>query len=344
MNIVNLQAERFRRRMKNFNKLQEFLSTPRDILITSHRNPDGDAVGSSLALMHFLKSKYHTVYVSLPSTFPDNFAWMEGSEDILIYDSKEKRVNKIIDNADLVFALDYNGLDRIDKMGEYIGEKGVPVAMIDHHLNPKDFSEYTMSDPSASSTCEMVYEFIQMMDSESPLDVRVAEYIYTGILTDTGSFKHAVSAKLFKVCSQLLESGVDADKVQMLIFNSLPEKNLRLLGYCLNERMELLPELKVGIITLTKKDYEDFDIQRGDTEGIVNYLLMLKDVKVAAFVTEQPKIVKMSLRSKGDYAVNEIAAKHFKGGGHKNAAGGASYTGLQSTVTKLKKILTEMYS
>lgn len=329
--------------MKNFKKLQEFLSTPRDILITSHRNPDGDAVGSSLALMHFLKSKYHTVYVSLPSPFPDNFAWMEGSEDILIYDSKEKRVNKIIDNADLVFALDYNGLDRIDKMGDYIGKSEVPVAMIDHHLDPKDFSEYTLSDPSASSTCELIYDFIKKMDSKSPLDVRVAEYIYTGILTDTGSFKYSVSPKLFKICSKLLENGVDADKVQQLIFNSLPEKNLKLLGYCLNKRMELLPELKVGIITLTKKDYEDFDIQRGDTEGIVNYLLMLKDVNVAAFVTEQPKIVKLSLRSKREFAVNEIAAKHFKGGGHKNAAGGASFSGLRSTVGKLKKIFTELY-
>lgn len=329
--------------MKNFKKLQSFLGTPRDILITSHRNPDGDAVGSSLALMHFLKSKFHTVYVSLPSTYPDNFAWMEGSEDILIYDSKVKRVNKIIDNVDLVFALDYNGLDRIDKMGEYIAKSGVPVAMIDHHLDPKDFSEYTLSDPSASSTCELIYDFIKKLDKKSPLDVKVGEYIYTGILTDTGSFRHAISAKLFKICAKLLESGVDAAKVQMLVFNSLPEKNLRLLGYCLNKRMEILPDIKVGIITLTKKDYEDFDIQRGDTEGIVNYLLMLKDVKIAAFVTEQPKIVKLSLRSKENYAVNEIASTHFKGGGHKNAAGGASFSGLKTTVNKLKKILTETY-
>ena len=330
--------------MKNFKKLQSFLETPRDILITSHRNPDGDAVGSSLALMHFLKSKFHTVYVSLPSDYPDNFAWMEGAEDILIYDSKVKRVNKIIDNADLVFALDYNGLDRIDKMGEYIAQSGVPVAMIDHHLDPKDFSEYTLSDPSASSTCELIYDFIKKLDKTSPLDVKVGEYIYTGILTDTGSFRHAISSKLFKTCAKLLESGVDAAKVQMLVFNSLPEKNLRLLGYCLNKRMEILLDIKVGIITLTKKDYEDFDIQRGDTEGIVNYLLMLKNVKIAAFVTEQPKIVKLSLRSKGDYAVNEIASAHFKGGGHKNAAGGASFSGLKSTVNKLKKILTETYS
>jgi len=330
--------------MQNFIQLQEFLSTPKDILITSHRNPDGDAVGSSLALMHFLKANFHTVYVSFPSDFPGNFAWMEGSEDVLIYDVKVKKVNKIIDNVDLIFALDYNGLDRIDKMGEYIAKSNVPVAMIDHHLHPKDFSQYTLSDSSASSTCELVFDFIKMMDSKQPLDRKVAEYIYTGILTDTGSFKYSISPKLFRICAELLEGGVDADKVQMLVFNSLPEKNLRLLGYCLNKRMEILPEIKTGIITLTKKDYEDFDIQRGDTEGIVNYLLMLEDVKIAAFVSEQPKIVKLSLRSKGDYAVNEILSAHFKGGGHKNAAGGASFTGLSSTLKKLKKILTAQFS
>jgi phosphoesterase RecJ-like protein len=327
--------------MQNFTQLKELLSTPRDILITSHRNPDGDAVGSSLALMSYLKSKFHTVYVSLPSEFPDNFSWMEGSDEILIYDVKIKKVNKIIDNVDLVFALDYNGLSRIDKMGEYIGKSKVPVAMIDHHLNPEDFSEYTLSDPSASSTCELVFDFIKMMDKDAVIDQTVAEAIYTGILTDTGSFKYSVSPKLFNICAQLIESGVNADKLQGLIFNSLPKKNLELLGYCLNQRMEIIPELKTGIISLTKKDYENFDIQRGDTEGIVNYLLMLKEVQIAAFVSEQPKIVKLSLRSKGDFAVNEIANKHFKGGGHKNAAGGASFSGLHSTINKLKRILRE---
>ncbi len=330
--------------MKNFTQLQELLSTPKDILITSHRNPDGDAVGSSLALMHFLKANFHTVYVSFPSAFPDNFAWMEGTEDVLIYDVKVKKVNKIIDNVDLVFALDYNGLDRIDKLGDYIAKSNVPVAMIDHHLHPKDFSQFTLSDPSASSTCELVFDFIRKMDKKTPLDIKIGECLYTGILTDTGSFSYSVSPKLFKISAKLLEAGVDANKIQMLVFNSLPEKNLKLLGYCLNKRMELIPELKTGIITLTKKDYEDFDIQRGDTEGIVNYLLMLKEVHIAAFVTEQPKIVKLSLRSKGDFAVNEIVSAHFKGGGHKNAAGGASYSGLKSTVNKLKKILTENFA
>jgi len=327
--------------MQNFTQLQELLSTPKDILITSHRNPDGDAVGSSLALMAYLKSKFHTVYVSLPSEFPDNFSWMEGSEEILIYDSKVKKVNKIIDNVDLVFALDYNGLSRIDKMGDYIGKSKVPVAMIDHHLDPDDFSQYTLSDPSASSTCELIYDFIQMLDKDEQIDQKVAECIYTGILTDTGSFKYSVSSKLFGICSKLMEVGVDADKIQGLVFNSNPKKNLDLLGYCLHKRMEILPELKTGIIFLTKKDYEDFDIQRGDTEGIVNYLLMLKEVEIAAFVSEQPKIVKLSLRSKGDFAVNEIANKYFKGGGHKNAAGGASFSGLNATLNKLRRILKE---
>ena len=197
--------------------------------------------------------------------------------------------------------------------------------MIDHHLYPDDFCDYTFSDTSASSTCEMIYDFITGLDEAEKLTIPLGECLYSGILTDTGSFKYSTSSKLFRVVAGLKDMGVDDTMLQNLLFNSLPEKNLRLLGYCLNNCMEILPEYKTGIISLTKEDYEHFDIQRGDTEGIVNYLLMMKEIKLAAFITEQPTIVKISLRSKGDFSVQEIAKKYFRGGGHKNASGGASF-------------------
>ena len=322
--------------------VKKILSSPKKIVITSHRNPDGDAMGSSLGLQLFLDQFGHDTTVVLPSDYPEFVAWMKGSERILIHDSTPEIANKKLKAADIIFVLDYNGLDRVDKMGEVIGSlTDTTKIMIDHHLYPEDFCDYTFSDTSASSTCEMVYEFIIGLEEQEKLTIPLGECLYSGILTDTGSFKYSTSSKLFRVVAGLKDMGVDDTKLQNLLFNSLPEKNLRLLGYCLNNCMEILPEYKTGIISLTKDDYEHFDIQRGDTEGIVNYLLMMKEIKLAAFITEQPTIVKISLRSKGDFSVQEIAKKHFRGGGHKNASGGASFKGLRSTINKFKKVLPD---
>lgn len=323
-------------------EVKELLSTPKKIVITSHRNPDGDAMGSSLGLQLYLNQLGHTTTVAFPSEYPEFVGWMAGSKDILIHDTQSEEVNSKIEQADIIFILDYNGLDRVDKMGEMIGaQKNATIVMIDHHLYPADCANYMFSDPSASSTCEMIYEFIVDLGDQDKITIDLGECLYSGILTDTGSFKYSTSSKLFRVVAGLKDLGVDDVKLQNLLFNSLPEKSLRLLGHCLNNRMEILEEYNTGIITLTKKDYEVFDIQRGDTEGIVNYLLMMGKVKFAAFITEQPTIVKISLRSKGDFSVQEIAKQHFRGGGHKNAAGGASFKNLRATVRKFKEILPE---
>lgn len=323
-------------------QVSKLLSEPKRIVITSHRNPDGDALGSSLALQLFLKQLNHTTSVVLPSEYPAFVAWMEGCNEILIHDSTPELADKVLNEADIIFILDYNALDRVDKMGEVIGGlTATTKIMIDHHLFPEPFCDFTFSDTTASSTCEMVYDFIVALGAREKITIPIGECLYSGILTDTGSFKYSTSAKLFRVVANLKDLGVDDIKLQNLLFNSLPEKSLRLLGYCLNQRMEILEEYRTGIISLTKSDYEYFDIKRGDTEGIVNYLLMMKEVKLAAFITEQPTIVKISLRSKGDFSVQEIAKKHFRGGGHKNAAGGASFKGLTATINKFKKVLPE---
>lgn len=327
--------------MENIANLTLKLSVPQDIVITSHRNPDGDAIGSSLAMYHYLIRHGHSVKMVVPSEYPFVFEWMPGIKEMLVFDLEQDKCLEEIKAASLIFCLDYNSLDRIDKLAEPIDPDKQTLVMIDHHLDPDIPAEFSLSDPTASSTCELVYDFLQMIDADHEIDKTIGEAIFTGILTDTGSFKYSTSPKLFRIVASLLEKGVDDYKLQDLIFNSLTVKQLHLLGHCLANRMEILEEYKTGIITLNRQDYEQFDIQRGDTEGIVNFILKIRQINMAAFITEQPNIVKLSLRSKGDFSVQEIARKYFKGGGHKNASGGYSFSGLNSTVKKFKEILPE---
>ena len=327
--------------MENISEVKKLLAVPKDIVITSHRNPDGDALGSSLALAEYLNAHGHTIRVIYPSEYPETFVWMKDVEKSIIDDLEPEKVDEYLNRADIIFILDYNALERVDRMGETIGKTKATKIMIDHHLYPDNCADFMYSNPSASSTCEMIFEFIENLEGRDAITVSIGESLLTGILTDTGSFTYSTSPKLFRIVANLLEIGVDDYKLQGLIFNSMPLKSLKLLGYCLNRRMEILEEYKTGIITLSKRDYENFDIQRGDTEGIVNYLLKLKDVTMAALITEQPTIVKLSLRSKGKFSVQEIAQKHFKGGGHLNASGGYSFQTLSGTVKRFKSLLPE---
>ena len=327
--------------MENLHEIKLLLSTPKDIVITTHRNPDGDAIGATLAMYHYLNTLGHTVRMISPSEYPNFLTWMPAVDEIIIYDTDMERSKELIERADVFFFLDFNALDRIDKVGELIMlQKGTKI-MIDHHLYPEPCADYLISDTMVSSTSELIYDLLERLGDKHRINRKIAECIFTGILTDTGSFKYSTSPKLFRVVADLIELGVDDYLLQDLIFNSMEEKNLRLLGHCLSKRMEILDEYRTGIIVLTKEDYEKYDIQRGDTEGIVNYLLKLKNVKLAAFITEQPTIVKISLRSKGDFSVQEIAKKHFKGGGHKNASGGFSFQSLATTLRKFKEVLPE---
>lgn len=328
--------------MENLDQLKEFLAVPRDIVITAHRNPDGDAIGSSLALAHYLKQKQHSIHVVFPSEYPANVAWMPGASDITIYDVDPPGAEEKLKRAEIVFCLDFNALDRIDKMGELLHQlTQVKIVMIDHHLDPEPFAEFALSRPSASSTCELIYDFIHLMGEQRYLNLEVASCIYAGLLTDTGSFQYNTSPDLMFKAGKLLELGLDDYAIHDQLFNALDEKHLRLLGHCLANRMTVYPEFSTAMIYLTRSDYERYDIQRGDTEGIVNYLLKMKHIRMAAFITEQPTIVKISLRSKGEVSVQEMARKHFKGGGHKNASGGYSYIGLRATLHKFREMLPE---
>ncbi|MDH3652512.1 MAG: DHH family phosphoesterase [Saprospiraceae bacterium] len=326
--------------MQGIDTVRTHLSQSRKILITSHRNPDGDAIGSSLAMYHWLVQKGHEVMMAFPSEYPAAYAWMPSIEKIEIWDIESDPVLLFMEKMDTSIILDYNSLTRIDKMGHALGTHEVFTMLIDHHLYPDPLGDFTLSDTTASSTCELVYRFIRAYDGDHyRSDLNISECIYTGILTDTGSFQYATSPALFRMVASLQEEGINNNLIQDAVFNTLDEKNLRLLGHCLSNRMEIWDEFHTGIIFLNKHDYQVFDIQRGDTEGIVNYLLKLKNIQVAAFIRQQPTIVKISLRSKGDFSVEEIAKNYFHGGGHRNASGGYAKRSLAATIDLFKSIL-----
>lgn len=325
--------------MKEIQDLVSFLHNPKNIVITSHRNPDGDAIGSSLALKSVLDTKFHNARIVVPSDFPDDLAWLKGADEITVYDREQEKAIELINNAEIVFCLDYNSLERVDKIGEAIRHCNAKKIVIDHHLFPDGFADILISKPEISSTCELLYEVFKEAGWLSSLSIAGMEALLVGIITDTGSFKYSVSKDTFKNTGEIIAQGGDIEYVQDQLYNHLPEKSLKLLGHCLSNRMIIYPEHRAGLIYLSKKDYMDFNIQRGDTEGIVNYLLRLDVVNVAGFISEQPNIVKISLRSKGDFSVEQMSKEYFRGGGHKNASGGALYSSLKTVISTFEEAI-----
>ena len=319
--------------------LRQLLHIPQNVAIFSHRNPDGDAIGSSLAMLHYLEQYGHTVHVLFPSEYPEEFEFLPGAEDILIWDIHTEECKQVLNRKNVFIFLDFNSYSRIDRLGEMVKNLPGTRILIDHHLYPDEMADYVFSEPAASSTCELVYRFITGMGDSQKINPTVGACIYTGLVTDTGSFRHATNSMVYRIAADLVDRGVQDTDIQDRIFNSQKEKNLRLLGHCLSNRMEYFPEYRTALIWLSRKDYEEFEIQRRDTEGIVNYMLMMRDVRLAALMHNQPTIVKLSLRSKGDLDVQEICHTHFNGGGHKNASGAYSHESLKTTIQKFKDIL-----
>lgn len=325
--------------VEGIQQLKEILAFPKEVVIITHRNPDGDALGSSLGLCGYLRKRNHNVKVILPSEYPSSFGYLNAIQQCLVFDIDQNTARQAIDKAEVIFCLDFNGLDRVDKMGENIQFSKAKKVLIDHHLDPEPFTDIEFSETEASSTCELVFKVIDGLGDRMMIDPSIGECLFTGLVTDTGSFRYGTRPYTYEVAGALKSLGVDDYGLADKIFNSQKEKHLRLLGHCLANRMEIMHDYGVGIMWLTRKDYAEFDIQRGDTEGIVNYMLMIGKIKVAVFVTEQPSIVKISLRSKGDISVQEIASKYFNGGGHKNASGGGVYASLKDILDKVKKVM-----
>ena len=322
--------------------MQTLLASPQRIAILTHRNPDGDAIGSTLALRRFLLDRGHEVEGILPSDWPAAYGFLKGIRDLLVYDRNREDAINVIRQATVIFLLDLNAIDRIDEMGPEVLESNAKRILIDHHLEPESgIAHWALSESNASSTAELIYVFFEMLGATDSVSTEIAEDLFTGIITDTGSFRFSTNPRVFNVCAALKEAGVDDYRLQNKIYNSMTEKQLRLVGHCIANRMELLPQYYTGIIHLTQQDFKDFSIGRGDTDGIVNYILMMRHMRIAAFITDQTSVIKLSFRSKGRVSVQELARTYYGGGGHRNAAGGSSKKALEEVLKEFKEILPE---
>jgi len=326
--------------IQQIGEIKGLLSGKKKIVLTTHLNPDGDAIGSSVAMLHYLRSKGHDVEAIAPNQFPEFYSWMPGSEDIIIFEKSVAKSKELLSKADIVFSLDYNAFGRVGSMTKYLKEAPGIKFLIDHHIDPEEGFDYYLSTTKITSTGELIFNFIDMMGDIELLDKNMSAAIYSAIMTDTGSFSYACNyPDTYRVVATLIEKGVDAERIHRLVYDTFSEHRLRLLGYAISERMIVWHELKTAIIYLTKDDLKRFNFQVGDTEGIVNYPLSMEDVNLAVLITEKEKKIKLSFRSKGDFSVNDLARAHFKGGGHKNAAGGQSGNNLDDTIKEIKEVL-----
>ena len=322
--------------------IEEILKNSKKIVITTHQSPDGDAIGSSLALFGYLVKKGFDVSVVVPDSFPKFLKWMKGAENVHIYDHDENVVKGLISEADLIFSLDYNDLKRVGGVGDLIEKSTAYKAMIDHHLHPADFADWMCSDTSSCSTAQLIYNFIEDFNDLDLIDDQIAEGIYCGIMTDSGSFRFpSVQAKTHLIAADLISRGLNHSRIHELVHdvNTLPK--LHLLGFALNEKLRVLPNVPVAVIAISWEELKRFNYKKGDTEGLVNYALSLEGIEMAAFIKGDDDKVKMSFRSKGDIAVNEFSSQNFSGGGHKNAAGGISFTSFEETVELFESKIVE---
>ncbi len=327
--------------MQNLESFKAELQQPKKIVITTHQNPDADALGSSLGLYNYLIQYNHDVKVISPTDYPEFLHWMKGNEEVWIYDENDHTaIDKFIKESDFVFCLDFSSLNRINELGEIVRNSSAKKVLIDHHLNPEDFAAYTLWSTDAAATAELVFDLIDMLGDQDKIDSDIAECLYAGIMTDTGSFKHpSTSAKVHEIVAQLIKHGAEVSKVNKLIYDNNSVNRLKFIGFALSERLFVLEKLHVAYILLSQNDMNKFNLKSGDTEGLVNYALSIKGIKMAAIIMDKGDLIKMSFRSVGDFSVNEFAKQNFDGGGHKNAAGGASSMTLKETE---EKFLTEI--
>ncbi|UOB18160.1 DHH family phosphoesterase [Abyssalbus ytuae] len=328
---------------KEIQDLKTLLSSPKKVVVIPHKNPDGDAMGASLGIYHFLKKGGHNVTVISPNDYPDFLKWMPGNEQVVNYDFYMPRATAFINNAEIIFTLDFNSLDRVEAMKEVLETATADFVMIDHHQQPDTYAKFTYSDVNMSSTCEMVYNFIDFLGMETLIDEDIATCLYAGIMTDTGSFRFpSTTSKTHRVIANLIDKGAKNADIHNAIYDTNTIGKLHLLG-CALKNLVHIKELNTVYITLSRNELEKFSFKKGDTEGFVNYGLSLEGVKFAVIFIEdqQEDFIKISFRSKGNFSVNEFARKHFEGGGHINAAGGRSNLSMKDTIKKFKTLIED---
>jgi phosphoesterase RecJ-like protein len=322
-----------------FENVRQLLLSPRRIVVTSHVNPDGDAVGSSLALFWFLTGLGHKVQVVIPNSFPSFLMWMPGCDQILHQKEKIELAKECIASAEIIFCLDFNALNRLDVLEESVrNAQGIKV-LIDHHTQPAPEFDHLISIVETSSTSEIIFDFINAFNEPHLIDRQVAECLFVGIMTDTGSFSYACYENTFSIVARLIRLGIDMEHIHRLVYDTYTESRMRLLGYSLSEKLRVLNNYHTAYISLTKQELRRFKHRIGDTEGIVNYALSIKGINLAILLIERQRYIRLSFRSKGNFSVNEFARRHFNGGGHRNAAGGNSYTDMERTLLQIHDLL-----
>ena len=324
-------------------ELSNLFSTSANILLISHINPDGDAVGSQLALYHYLTENGRKVSMITPNYLQEFLKWMTGADQIEIYIKERKKCRKLIEQADLIVFLDFNHSNRLGESEEFVKASGAKKILIDHHLDPENFTDIAISDTTKCSTAELVHELVCGMNGDEPFKSKpYAEALYVGIITDTGNFEHgSYSSRTFRTVAELLESGLEKEKILDRIYNNFSSDRLRLQGFALNRRMVVMPELKTAYIYLSREDLREYNYVKGDTEGFVNMPLSIKGICFSAIFIEKEGFIKMSFRSKGQFPSNEFATLYFSGGGHLNASGGEYPDTLENTIKYFLQVLKE---
>ena len=323
-------------------RVREAINIKNNIVLVSHVSPDGDAVGSSLALQHYLRALEKNVSVIVPNAFPASLAWMAGAEDIVLYDRKKNTAEKLLAQADLIIALDFNALKRLDKMQDAFLNAPAPKILIDHHLHPDDFAKIEVSYPEISSTAELVFRLICRMGHFDKITKECAECILAGMMTDTGGFSYnSNSPEVYAIVAELIKLGVDKDDIFRRVFNNSSLDKLKLNAFSIYRKMTVFPEYKTAVILLTMKELERFNYKIGDIEGIVNIPLSIDGIVFSVLMREDSDKIKISFRSQGSFPARKVAEDLFSGGGHFNASGGESYESLQSAFKKLKSALPD---
>lgn len=336
--------------MQAIHEVYSFLQQPKNVVITTHQKPDGDAMGSSLGLYHFLKALGHSVTVISPTNWASFLNWMPGVENAINFEESDNKGAQIINEAQLIFCLDFNTLNRIKKLEPLIANSTAIRVLIDHHQQPQvEMFSYGESNVAKSSTCEMVYDFIIASPFANLLNTDIATCLYTGVVTDTGSFRFSsTTAQVHKMVAHLFEYNINHSQIHDNLFDNFSESRLRFIGNALLNRMEIFYEYNTAVMCIPKGDIKRYEIKTGDTEGLVNYLQTITGIRLAAIVIDREEERKWSFRSKNNFDVNEFARKHFEGGGHKMAAGGRSSDSLDKTyqhfLTVIKQYETELNS
>lgn len=326
-------------------KLKQLIADAKNIVITCHMSPDGDAVGSSLGLMHVLRTMGKYTSVVIPDMVPVSLNFLPGVKSIVVYTRQELLAKQLVKEADLIICLDFNALYRIDRFAPVIGQAKATKVMIDHHLDPENFTDLCISYPQMSSTCELLYNAIVLTGMKRFLNYNSATCIYTGMMTDTGNFTYnSNNSDLYIIIAELLKYGIDKDYIYNTAMNTFSADRLRLMGYAMSEKMEVFPEVGGAIIELTREELYRFNYQKGDTESLVNKPLSIPGIYWSIFLREDADYIKVSARSTGDFAVNGYCEQYFSGGGHKNAAGGEFIGTIEDARKQVLQIVEDLKS